>query len=170
MTGKLALISLSLALVIGCTHTISRSGYILDDAKISSNCEVQFEKNAPVDSSRDKIIGEVKLGDSGFSTSCGEDDALAILKKEACGAGANVVNIIEEKRSDIISSCYRVTALLIKTTGANKQEEISGNYKHDVDEKSVDQRVSADHARNTAIIIVSIVLGFIIGFTLVSIH
>ena len=99
----------------GCAPTIKRIGYNSNDYSGNlDNCNPSIVKNQNYNSAGYKKIGEIKIDDSGFSTNCEESDVLKILKDEACKCGADVINIIEEKRADLLSTCYRTTAELIK--------------------------------------------------------
>ncbi|MEY4876211.1 MAG: hypothetical protein RL708_1360 [Bacteroidota bacterium] len=58
----------------------------------------------------------IKLGDSGFSTICKEQDAINILKRDACGLNANLINITAEIPPSFTgSSCYRCSAVFYKS-------------------------------------------------------
>jgi hypothetical protein len=148
---------------IGCTHIILRTGYSNDNTNRNSNCDVKFLRDAPVDTINGKLLGKVRVTDSGFSFACGEDDALEIFRKEACRVGANTVNIIDEKRPDILSSCYRATALLISIQNVAGSPEIQNAYSHSADSASVAKRVKEDHQRNATIIVCCILLGIMCG-------
>lgn len=64
-------------LFASCTHIITRTGgTATNDGKPESDCNPTVTKFAPVDSLKCKVLGRVKIGDSGFSVVCGEDAAL----------------------------------------------------------------------------------------------
>ena len=101
--------------MIGCSHTIRREYSISNLSGIpKENCHVEFYMEMPADNTTFEIVGRIKLGDSGFSMTCSEADALAILRKEACTLGADIVNITEESRPDFWSSCYRADAVFYR--------------------------------------------------------
>lgn len=102
---KLALFSILLIMISGCAHRIVRSGYDLKKSDYR-NCIIVIKKDMQSLDSLQKV-GEILLGETGFSVSCSEAHALEILKGEGCALNANVVNITEEKRPDLFSSCYR---------------------------------------------------------------
>jgi hypothetical protein len=147
MKKKMVFVSL-LLIVTSCTHIITREGYEINKTKINEKCEIQIVKEMVLDTAKGKIIGKVKDGDSGFSFACGEDDAIEIFKKEACNIGANIIDITEEKRADWLSSCYRATALLIKSNNVIEESKIEK-----MDSLSIKERVKTDQNRNTGIII-----------------
>ncbi|TAJ05792.1 hypothetical protein DMA11_23055 [Marinilabiliaceae bacterium JC017] len=60
-------------------------------------------------------LGEVKVGDSGFTTNCGYAIVLDKVKLEARKAGGNAIKIIEHKPPTAMgSSCHRITAKILK--------------------------------------------------------
>jgi hypothetical protein len=96
-----------------------------------------------------KKVGEIKLGDSGFSISCSEEQALGLLRKEACSLKANIVNIVEESRPDLLSSCYRCRAEFFINTDDNTTYQNDNQY----NSANVNTRVSSDRTKNTFIAI-----------------
>ena len=60
-----------------------------------------------------EIIATVKHGDTGLSVHCSKEDIRVKMSAEACSAGANGIVIKKEKKPDLISSCYRVSAVFI---------------------------------------------------------
>lgn len=134
-------------LLSGCSHRIVRSSYSKVNSE-NSNCVVIIKKQMDIPASLKKV-GELKLGDSGISISCSEKQALEVLRKEACSLNANIINIVEESRPDLLSSCYRCRVEFYINTDANTTYQNDDQYKS----ANVDNRVSTDHIRNTFIII-----------------
>ena len=60
-----------------------------------------------------EIIGKIDVGDSGITAKCGYDKMMRLVLQKAREVGADAIRIIEVKDPDIISSCYRITALAI---------------------------------------------------------
>ena len=155
----LLLILMVAMLETGCTYVIRRKGYRLSPEKSSSECSLVFCKNAEITTDCDSIIGTVKLKDSGFSHHCSEADAVAILKNEGCAVGADVINVIDEERPDLSSTCYRVKAQLLKKKKCSDntfsdEEVIGGRYEYAVDSVSIAKRVSDDKSRKKIIYLV----------------
>ena len=94
------------AFLQSCTYDIVRSGYKIDK-HASKDCQVVIKKDTTIPDTVAAWLGEVKLDDGGFTTKCSEKDALDFLKHEACQLHADIVVITNEKRPDIMSSCYR---------------------------------------------------------------
>ncbi len=59
-------------------------------------------------------VGTIAIGDSGFSTSCDWDRVIEEASMEARKAGGNVLKIIQHSPPDIISTCHRIRAQILK--------------------------------------------------------
>jgi len=83
-----------------------------------------------------KVLGTIKIGDSGFTTDCGYEKVIEMAELEARKIGANGVKIIEHKQPNIwTSTCHRITAQLIKIDG---EEEIKLTARN-VEQKEMDE-------------------------------
>ena len=65
---------------------------------------------------KSEILGECKIGDSGFSTKCDYNTVLETLKSEARKVGGNAIKITKHKSPDFGSTCHRMTATILKLT------------------------------------------------------
>jgi len=148
-----------------CSHRIGRIGYSEKPLDPSSTCDVIIQKELNIDETTNQKIGSVKLKDSGFSTACNELDAIAILKKEACSIGGNLVNIVEETRPNLMSSCYQCTADIYKIASDSLAKKIL--VINEYDSKKAVERVDEDKKRNRTIFWTSFAVGFVIGFIIV---
>src|SRR5688572_30002889 len=103
-------------LVSSCSHKISRVGYNTP-ASSQADCEVSvtYGPASSIDN-KAQLLGSITLDDTGFSTNCNENDALAILKKEACSLKANTILITAYKEPSFASTCYRCSANFYNTT------------------------------------------------------
>lgn len=75
-----------------------------------------------------ELLGEVKVGDSGFTTNCSFETVLEEAKLAARKAGGNVIKITEHKLpSPLVSSCHRITARILRVenmlSGKSDEEE-----------------------------------------------
>lgn len=62
-----------------------------------------------------EVLGEVKIGDTGFSVNCGYDLAIDKAKLEARKAGGNALKIIDHRLPNPMgSSCHRIKAKILK--------------------------------------------------------
>lgn len=157
---KFIFYSILLLLISSCNHRIVRTGYQKSKSDFK-NCDIIIKKFMMNTDSLQKV-GEIKLGETGFSVACSEAHALEILKKEGCALNANIIYIVEESRPDLWSSCYRCTAEFYKSNGAVTTTQNNEYYNL----QQVNERVSNDRNRNTLIGIGAVVLGFILGFVI----
>lgn len=69
-------------------------------------------EQAPADA---ELIGEVKVGDSGFTTKNGSyEDVLALAKDRVRQAGGNILKITEHKTPDAFSTIHRIKAQILR--------------------------------------------------------
>jgi hypothetical protein len=156
---KKALFYLVLVLLIsGCSHRIVRTGYKVNKSDYR-NCDIAIRKNINISDIMQKV-GEIKLGETGFSVSCSEADAIQILKNEGCALHADIINITLEKRPDLISSCYRCTAEFYTYLDPSIKVQSDEMYKP----KYISERTSTDRKRTAGWIIGAIIGGFIFGY------
>ena len=78
-----------------------------------------------------EVLGLVKIGDNGFSTNCGYNAVIFDAKQEARKAGGNALKLIEHKQPDIISTCDRITAKILRIENID-------NFKTDTSNKIAD--------------------------------
>lgn len=62
-------------------------------------------------------IGDLRFQDSGFSTDCSFNSLMNRARIEARKNGANIVKVIDKKKPDLLSSCYRLKVELYKYEG-----------------------------------------------------
>lgn len=107
---------ISLIVFIGCSSTMTRYGYNLQNlpANKDTKCNIPIKKNFPYKKEEVEILGSIRAGDSGFSVKCGEAYVLKQFHQEACALGADLINIIDESRFDILSTCYRAKAEFLR--------------------------------------------------------
>ena len=89
---------------------ISNSDY----KKLDDNIDIIFinESEVPENS---KYIGELKIGDSGFTTDCGYEKIMNEAKIEAKKLGGNIIQVIEIKEPQKWgSTCYRLKAKIFR--------------------------------------------------------
>lgn len=86
---------------------------VLDDSKpsLAADYDVYLIPKSQLFTNNFKIIGKTSAGDTGFTTNCGYDSMLDLLKKEARKSGANALKITEHILPNIYgSSCHRLKA------------------------------------------------------------
>lgn len=62
-------------------------------------------------------IGDLRFQDSGFSTDCSFNSLMTQARNEARKNGANIVKVVDKKKPDLWSSCYRLKIELYKYDG-----------------------------------------------------
>lgn len=152
---------ITVLLFSNCSHRIIRTGYQIKKSDYVA-CDVVIKKDTSFADTTATKIGEIKLGESGFSVACSEEHAINILKGEACAINADIIIITEENRPDLWSSCYRCRAEFYRFNISDNDKEIKSDDIYNSGE--IQNRVSEDRSKNTAIAVGSVVVGFIIGF------
>lgn len=56
------------------------------------------------------FVGDLKIGDTGFSTDCGYKTVISNAKTTARNSGANIVHLTEVRKPNFGSTCYRIKA------------------------------------------------------------
>lgn len=122
----------SLISFCGCVAGISRQGYKLEDTKNKSlsSCDLVIKKKYVYNKDAVDILGKINSYDTGLSVTCNQDYVLSIFCEEACALGADILNIIEEKTSDIWSSCYRAKAEFLRLKDRQKIEELKNSEQY----------------------------------------
>ena len=62
-------------------------------------------------------VGELRFQDSGFTTDCSFNSLMNQARNEARINGANIVKVIDKKKPNLWSTCYRLKIELYKYTG-----------------------------------------------------
>lgn len=157
-----ALFVVFLAVVVtACTPAITRVGYTDPGSAAVPDCEVIFKEGGSVDAAMGEVLGQIELDDTGFTIDCGEAEMLALLKNEACSIGANLVLLKEISPPDLMSSCYRVKADLIRLDDAIDPGKMSNS--ESLTEEAMEAR-EQDYMKT----VLGYALGFAIGYGLSS--
>lgn len=83
---------------------------------------VNQNEKVPVDF---KFVGELKIGDSGFSTDCGYSKVISDAKESAKKSGANLIHLTEVKKPNLGSSCFRIKAKLYRNLNQEVLADLS---------------------------------------------
>ncbi|MBL8027498.1 MAG: hypothetical protein JNL74_13845 [Fibrobacteres bacterium] len=122
---KLLTVAIVSLLFTNCSHSISRYGYEKKEGTVNCNPILKYGKNLgnlPVFK-----VGGIRLSDTGFSLTCNKYDALAILQKEACSIGADIIIILEVDKPDFFSTCYRVEADFVKLKDSRLKDKLTSD-------------------------------------------
>lgn len=113
-------------LFVSCATSISTKLANQSYQKLNEEEKVfVLEKNEtlPVNS---EFIGDIKIGDSGFSTDCGYNKVISDVTNSARNAGANIIQITEIKEPSAFgSSCYRIKAKIYRNLDAEALSSIT---------------------------------------------
>lgn len=71
----------------------------------------------------DEYIGEIRVGESGFTVQCDYDTALKTARAEARKAGANLMVIVEHRVPGLWSTCHRLRCKLYRVVNPEAYEE-----------------------------------------------
>ena len=101
-------------ILIGCSPKIT-SSFTSYHTPLAKDAEVLvLELSAPMPENAE-VLGQIKIGDTGFTTKNSNYAAvLNIAKDEARKAGGNVVKITEHKSPDMLSSMHRIKADILR--------------------------------------------------------
>lgn len=120
----------ALVFLTGCSSVITRTGYTLEDISKNENkyyCSVPIKKNFVYKNDEVEILGEIKSGDSGFSTDCGKGRVLNLFRQEAGALKADLINITYECDIDLWSSCYRAKAQFLRFKDREKAKNLDSD-------------------------------------------
>jgi hypothetical protein len=109
------LLALSLVAALGCRSNVAIQTIARPDleprAPKSPNCELIVR---PADYRFDpgcREIGDVYIGDTGFSVNCGLEQVMDIVRGEACRAGADAAQVVAHHEPSFFgSTCHQVRA------------------------------------------------------------
>ena len=104
----------AVAILSGCSPKIT-SSFTSHHTPLAKDAEVLVLDMAAPMPENAGVIGQIKIGDTGFTTKNGNYAAvLNIAKDEARKAGSNVVKITEHKSPDMLSSMHRIKAVILR--------------------------------------------------------
>lgn len=73
-----------------------------------------------------EVLGQMKIGDSGFTTNCGWDVVISLAKSEARKIGGNAIKITSHKPPSAMgSTCHRITANILKVENFDNRDVIA---------------------------------------------
>lgn len=117
-------------LLASCSTSVSTKIVNKNFQKLEENNPIiVLDKNEELPN-KSELIGDLKIGDSGFTTDCGYDKVIADATNAARNAGANIIKIIELKEPSIFgSTCYRVKARLYRNLDPESLAQVAATKK-----------------------------------------
>ena len=98
-----------LLLFVSCSTSISTKLVNKNYQKLNEETEIIVLEKEDTLPNNSEFIGDVKIGDSGFTTDCGYNKVLSDAVNSARNAGGNIIQIIEVKKPSVFgSTCYRI--------------------------------------------------------------
>ena len=130
---KLAFLS-AVLLFASCATSISTKLVNKNYQKLNDDNQIiVLEKNEELPSGSE-LIGDLKIGDSGFTTDCGYNKVIADATAAAKNSGANIIKVIELKEPSVFgSTCYRLKAKIYRNLDAESLSKITANRKEKKD-------------------------------------
>jgi hypothetical protein len=153
--------------LVACSPSVSRRGYTPVPPSNAAACKPALQWRSQLPPIRYRVVGTIEVGDSGFSTDCDEQAVHRLLREEACGAGADIIDILKESRPDVLSTCYRVLARLLRLQpteragSAAPPAALASDARYD--STAVQARTEVDDGRQEALLIGAIVAGVVAG-------
>ncbi|MDX1463508.1 MAG: DUF2846 domain-containing protein [Marinirhabdus sp.] len=121
--------------VVSCSPKIKTSVTEKTYAPISAHAQVIVVRPGGAMPEESLKIGDVFIGDTGFTTDCGYDVVLGLIEDQARTAGANVIKITEIKTPSMGSTCYRIRADLYRNTNMQVIQAFAANRKQEIDSR-----------------------------------
>ncbi|WP_300565029.1 hypothetical protein [Flavobacterium sp.] len=105
----------TIILFVSCATSISTKLANKNYQKLNDENQILILEKNDVLPNNSEFIGDIKIGDSGFTTDCGYNKVVSDATNSARNAGANIVQITEVKKPSIMgSSCYRIRAKIYR--------------------------------------------------------
>ena len=104
----LTLILVGCASTVRTTYTTKHSPTPIDEPIIVYGLNDAMPSNT-------QNIGTIKIGDSGFSANCGWTQVIEKAKNECRKIGGNGIKLVSVYEPDFSSTCYRITAYVLKS-------------------------------------------------------
>ena len=133
------LLALGVLILQSCSPKIRTNLSTETHQALTDNTEVLIIKQDEKVPENSIFIGDLKIGDSGFSTDCGYTTVMEEAKTHAKNSGANLIHLTEVKKPSSGSTCYKIKAKLYRNLN---QESLAGlSEKRTLENKS---RLPAD--------------------------
>lgn len=124
-----------LILFVSCGTSVSSKLANRNYQKLNDDIEMIVLEKEDVLPNGSEFIGDIKIGDSGFTTDCGYNKVVSDATNSARNSGANIVQIMEVKKPKAFgSTCYRIKAKIYRNLNAESLSSIK--EKNDIKNKS----------------------------------
>lgn len=96
----------------GCSPVVKQQFYSTDYVRNQTNQVAVYKVNQPYPPEY-VPIGVLTIRDSGFSVGCSYEEVINLACKRALERGASALALTRVMEPDLISSCYRIDAVLL---------------------------------------------------------
>ena len=118
----------ALALLTGCAPRVVGKLHNKNYAQFNETTLVYVLESSDEIPMNSEFIGDIKIGDSGFSTDCGYNKVMSTAKDMTRNAGANILKIIQLKKPNPMgSSCYRLQGKIYRNLDSISLRSIQSN-------------------------------------------
>jgi S1-C subfamily serine protease len=117
-------------MLVGCESTVSSSVVSYNPPTSSSTVIQVFGTSDAVYPNTAQVVGNIAIGDSGFSLNCGYQVVLGKAREEARAIGADAIKLTSISPPDSRSTCYRLTATALKFPNYSSNANISLDTKY----------------------------------------
>ena len=73
------------------------------------------------------FVGDIRIGDTGFSTDCGYQTVIDNAREVAQRSGANIIKLTKVRKPNFISTCYRIQGRLYRNTDPKELANLTAN-------------------------------------------
>tara|TARA_B100000780_G_C20871643_1_gene346661 strand:- start:211 stop:543 length:333 start_codon:yes stop_codon:yes gene_type:complete len=106
---------LALTVLNGCGTSEHVVNYETSGNLSGGSCDLDVYSEGITVSENYKIIGEISIRDSGFSTNCGQEAVMSKIKSAACGAKADAFQMFNVQHPIWYgSTCFQASARFLK--------------------------------------------------------
>ncbi|NDP28506.1 MAG: hypothetical protein GZ087_13935 [Flavobacterium sp.] len=120
------LLLLFLITLSSCSTSISTKLANKNYQKLEENNQIFVLEKDEILPTNSEFIGDINIGDSGFTTDCGYNKVIADATSSARNAGANIIQITEVKKPSVLgSTCYRIKAKIYRNLDTESLLSIS---------------------------------------------
>ncbi|MCG8329157.1 MAG: DUF2846 domain-containing protein [Chitinophagales bacterium] len=115
-----------------CASTVNSKMLSSAYPAINKDQQVFFLQHSEEVPENSILVGNLKVGDSGFAVNCSYETAVEKASMEARNCGANIILVTEVKEPSIKNTCYRMKALMYR----NMDEDVLIRTEKRIEEKN----------------------------------
>lgn len=114
MLKKGVIIAGIIAATSGCEPEVREVNY-QTAGQTPGMCSLDVYSEGLTVSERFKVLGEISVRDTGFTTNCSQDVVMSKIRKAACASGADAIQMFNVMHPSLAySTCFQANARFIK--------------------------------------------------------